>query len=111
MIPTSLRNSRAKADHTIDLVAERVRKLGGTTVSSIGHITRLQRTTDNDANGLAAQDMLAELIDDNRRLVGNLRDAHNLCDEHRDVATASLIENWINEAEGRVWFLAETVQQ
>nr|WP_178130296.1 DNA starvation/stationary phase protection protein [Reyranella sp. CPCC 100927] len=94
---------------TIDPVAERVRKLGGTTLRSVGHIARLQRAADNDAEDIAAADMLSELRDDNRRLAINLREAHDLCDEHHDIATASLIENWVDEAEGRIWFLAEAV--
>jgi starvation-inducible DNA-binding protein len=95
---------------TIDPVAERVRKLGGTTVRSIGHIARLQRTSDNDVGGLVAPDMLMDALDDNQKLIANLRSAHALCDEYNDIATASLIENWVDEAEGRVWFLAETVR-
>jgi starvation-inducible DNA-binding protein len=95
---------------TIDPVAERVRKLGGTTVRSIGHIARLQRTSDNDVDGLAAPDMLMDALGDNQKLIANLRSAHLLCDEYNDIATASLIENWVDEAEGRVWFLAETVR-
>ena len=95
---------------TIDPVAERVRKLGGTTVRSIGHIARLQRTPDNDVGGLAAPDMLTDALGDNQRLIANLHSAHALCDEYSDIATASLIENWVDEAEGRVWFLAEIVR-
>ncbi len=94
---------------TIDPVAERVRKLGGMTLRSVGHIARLQRAADNDAEDIAAADMLSELRDDNRRLAVYLREAHDLCDEHHDIATASLIENWVDEAEGRIWFLAEAV--
>jgi len=90
-----------------DIVAERVRKVGGLTLRSIGQIARLQRVLDNDADFVAPQDMLAELRADNLDLVARLRAAHALCDEHRDVATASLIENWIDEAEGRAWFLFE----
>ena len=88
-------------------IAERVRKIGGTTLRSIGHISRLQRVLDNDADFVTPLDMLAELRDDNRQLVANLRETHGLCDEHGDVATASLIENWIDEAERRTWFLFE----
>jgi starvation-inducible DNA-binding protein len=95
---------------TIDPVAERVRKLGGTTVRSIGHIARLQRNKDNDADGLLAPDMLKDVLEDNQRLIANLHGAHALCDQYNDIATASLIENWVDEAEGRVWFLAETVR-
>ena len=93
-----------------DPIAERVRKIGGTTLRSIGHIARLQRAPDNDNEGVAAQDMLAELLADNQRLLENLRSAHSVCDEHRDIASASLIENWVDEAERRIWFLAETVK-
>src|SRR5260370_27473089 len=91
-----------------DPIAERVRKIGGTTLRSIGQIARLQRASDNDNGGVGAQDMLAELLADNQRLVENLRHAHSLCDEYRDIASASLIENWVDETEQRVWFLAET---
>lgn len=90
-----------------DPLAERVRKLGGTTLRSIGHVAKLQRVLDNDAGYVDPQDMLAELRDDNGALAGNLRTAHDLCDEHRDVATASLLETYIDEAERRRWFLFE----
>jgi starvation-inducible DNA-binding protein len=90
-----------------DPIAERVRKLGGTTLRSIGQIARLQRAPDNDSEGVAAQDMLAELLADNRGLLHGLRSAHALCDEYSDIASASLIETWVDEAEGRIWFLAE----
>jgi starvation-inducible DNA-binding protein len=96
--------------NTTDAIAERVRKLGATTLRSIGHISRLQRVTDNDANCVSAQEMLSELLDDNAQLATRMRDAHALCDEHGDVATASLLEVWIDEAEGRVWFLREIGQ-
>ena len=92
---------------TTDDIAERVRKIGGTTLRSIGQIGRLQRVLDNDADYVTPHDMLAELRDDNKQLVSNLRETHGLCDEQGDVATASLIENWIDEAERRVWFLFE----
>ncbi|MGO4336176.1 Dps family protein [Labrys sp. KB_33_2] len=91
-----------------DEIAERVRKIGDTTLRSAGHIGRLQRLSDNDADFVTPGDMLAELLDDNKRLIGFLRETHDLCDEHRDVATASLIENWISETERRTWFLFET---
>jgi starvation-inducible DNA-binding protein len=84
-----------------------VRKIGGTTLRSIGHISRLQRLSDNDADFVTPEDMLAELRDDNERLTGFLRETHGLCDEHNDVASASLIENWIDETERRTWFLYE----
>ncbi len=91
-----------------DDIAERVRKIGGTTLRSIGHISRLQRILDNDADYVTPLDMLAELREDNKQLVAYMRETHALCDEHEDVATASLLENWIDEAERRVWFLYET---
>src|SRR3954467_9293062 len=91
-----------------DPIAERVRKLGGLTVHSIGHIARLQRVLDNDAEFVEPSDMLAELRDDNKGLAASLREAHNVCEEHRDLATASLIEAWIDETERRTWFLFES---
>ena len=91
-----------------DPAAERIRKLGGSTLRSIGHIARTQRVLDNDAEYVEPQDMLAELIEDNRALSAALREVHGLCDQHGDIATASLIETWIDEAEGRVWFLFES---
>jgi starvation-inducible DNA-binding protein len=90
-----------------DAIAERVRKIGGTTLRSIGQIGRQQRILDNDADFVAPDDMLAELRDDNKQLTASLRETHGLCDEHGDVASASLIENWIDEAERRTWFLFE----
>ena len=93
-----------------DTVAERVRKLGGTTLHSIGHIARLQRIPDNDADFVSPQDMLAELRDDNLQLTAHMRATHELCDQNGDVATASLLENWIDEAERRVWFLFESTR-
>jgi starvation-inducible DNA-binding protein len=93
-----------------DPVAERVRKLGGQTLHSIGQIGRLQRVLDNDADYVTPMDMLAELRNDNRQLVTSLREVHGLCDEHADVATASLIEVWIDEAERRTWFLFEATR-
>lgn len=95
---------------TADPVAERVRKLGGTTLRSIGHIARLQRVTDNDADYVTPLDMLAELREDNARLAERMRETHGLCDEHLDVATASLLEVWIDEAEKRAWFLFEATR-
>jgi starvation-inducible DNA-binding protein len=91
-----------------DDIAERVRKIGGTTIHSIGHIHRLQRIPDNDADYVTPLDMLAELQEDNRRLTASMRATHGTCDEHGDVATASLLEVWIDEAERRTWFLYET---
>ena len=95
---------------TTDAIAERARKLGGTTLRSTGHICRLQRILDNDADFVTPLDMLAELRDDNKQLVANLRETHGLCDEHGDVASASLLENWIDEAERRAWFLFEATR-
>ena len=92
---------------TTDAIAERVRKIGGTTLRSIGQIGRLQRVLDNEADYVTAQDMLAELRTDNMELAARMRETHALCDEHGDVASASLLEVWIDEAEGRVWFLFE----
>ncbi len=94
-----------------DPLAERVRKLGGTTLRSIGQIAAKQRLLDNEAEFVQPQDMLAELRDDNGTLADLMREAHALCDEYRDVATASLLENWIDEAEGRRWFLFETARK
>ena len=90
-----------------DPLAERVRKLGRPTLRSIGQVASLQRVTDSETDALSAREMLAELIEDNSAVTARLRDAHALCDEHGDVATASLIENWVDEAEHRVWFLTE----
>jgi starvation-inducible DNA-binding protein len=92
---------------TTDVLAERVRKLGGTTLRSIGDITRHQRLSDNDAAYVDPQDMLAELREDNQRVITALRETHDLCDEHNDVATASFLETFIDDAERRVWFLYE----
>ena len=90
-----------------DVLAERVRKIGGTTIRSIGHIARQQRIADNDAAFVTPLDMLAELRDDNQRFMASMREAHDLCDEHNDVATTSLLENYIDDAEKRSWFLFE----
>jgi len=90
-----------------DPIAERIRKIGGLTLRSIGHISRIQRVLDNDAEYVEPLDMIAELADDNKTLAARLRETHNVCDEHRDVATASLIEVWIDETERRTWFLSE----
>lgn len=93
-----------------DAVAERARKIGGTTIRSIGHISRAQRLLDNDADFVTPDDMLAELREDNLALVSFLKETHGLCDEHGDIATASLIENWVDEAERRAWFLFESTR-
>jgi starvation-inducible DNA-binding protein len=92
----------------MDPIAERVRKIGGSTIKSIGHIARLQRVLDNDADYVDPEDMLAELCEGNKTLTARLREAHNACDEYRDFATNSLIENWIDETERRTWFLFES---
>ena len=93
-----------------DPLAERARKIGGTTLHSIGEIARRQRIADNDADYVDPQDMLAELADDNLQCVAGMRSLHATCDEHNDVATASLLENWIDEGERRVWFLFEATR-
>jgi starvation-inducible DNA-binding protein len=93
-----------------DDIAERVRKIGGRTLHSVGQISRSQRILDNDADYVTPLNMLAELRDDNKQLTANMRETHDLCDEHRDVATASLLENWIDEAERRTWFLFEATR-
>jgi starvation-inducible DNA-binding protein len=93
---------------TTDALAERVRKIGATTLHSIGHIARLQRVLDNDAEYVTPLDMLAELREDNSQLAARMKEANDLCDEDGDVATASLLEAWIDEAETRVWYLFET---
>jgi len=90
-----------------DVIAERVRKVGGNTLRSIGDIARHQRIADNDAPYVSPDDMLAELRDDNQRFVSGMREAHDVCEEHNDVATASLLENYIDETEKRIWFLYE----
>ena len=90
-----------------DPIAERVRKTGGLTLRSIGHVARMQRVLDNDADYVEPKEMLAELREDNKDLAARLREAHGTCDEHRDIASASLIEVWIDETERRTWFLFE----
>ena len=94
-----------------DDIAERVRKIGGTTLRSIGHISRLQRIKDNDADFVTPDDMLAELRDNNMELLGSLRSTHELASEGNDSATTSVIENWIDETERRIWFLFETTRR
>jgi starvation-inducible DNA-binding protein len=91
-----------------DDIAERVRKLGGTTIRSIGHIARLKHVTDNDAGYVEPQDMLGELREDNQAMVSRMIEIHDLCGDTNDVATASVLENWIDETQRRVWFLFET---
>ncbi|GGJ04662.1 Dps family protein [Neoroseomonas lacus] len=95
---------------TTDALAERARKVGGTTLRSIGHIARLQRLSDNDADYVTPEGMLAELAEDNRRMVGFLRAAHAVCEAHNDAASTSLLEVWIDEAERRAWFLFESTR-
>jgi starvation-inducible DNA-binding protein len=91
-----------------DPIAERVRKLGGLTIRSIGEIARMQRVSDNDAEYVEPSGMLAELREDNKTLAASLREAHEVCEEHRDIATASLLEVWVDETERRAWFLFES---
>ena len=93
-----------------DTIAERARKIGGTTIHSIGDIARYQRVKDNNKDEVGALDMIAELRDDNQQLTRSMRATHEVCDRHNDVATTSLIEVWIDESERRTWFLAEIVQ-
>jgi len=95
----------------VDPIAERIRKLGGATLRSIGHIARLQRIDDNDAEYVEPEDMLAELREDNKTLAARLREAHSVCDDRHDIATASLIEEWIDETERRTWFLFEATRR
>ena len=93
-----------------DDIAERARKIGGTTIRSVGHIARVKRIADNDAEYVTAKSMLSELWEDNKSLILSMRSAHNLCGEAGDVATASLLENWIDETQRRAWFLFETAR-
>jgi len=94
-----------------DVIAERSRKIGGTTIRSIGDIARHQRLKDNDQEFVAPNDMLKELCADNQALTRSLRAKHKVCEQHNDVATASLIESWIDETERRTWFLSETIRE
>jgi starvation-inducible DNA-binding protein len=94
-----------------DDIAERARKIGGTTIRSIGQISKLKRVLDNDADFVTPLDMLAELRDDNKQLTAHMRELHGLTDEHGDVATTSLLENWIDETERRTWFLFEATRK
>jgi starvation-inducible DNA-binding protein len=94
-----------------DPMAERVRKLGGTTLRSIGHIKQLQRVLDNDADYVTPEGMLAELRDDNLGFAARMRECHSVCDEVGDIATASLLENWVDETERRAWFLFEATRR
>ena len=103
--------SKAISSGSLDILAERARKVGGTTIRSIGHIAKLQRIKDNDKNYVAAIDMLLELMNDNKAQVHHMRAAHEVADKHEDVATASLLENFIDEAEKRCWFLFEASRE
>ncbi len=106
-----LLDEQATQIHDItDAMAERSRKIGGTTLRSIGHIAKLQRLRDNDAAFVTPRDMLAELREDNRQFAASMRELHGLCEEQQDVATASLLEVWIDEAERRTWFLYEATR-
>src|SRR3954452_5520603 len=96
---------------TTDAIAGRVRKIGGVTLRSIGHVGRLQRVLDNEAEYVTPLDMLAELRDDNEQLTAHMRETHGLCDESEDIAAASLLEVWIDEAERRTWFLFEAARR
>lgn len=95
---------------TTDTIAERVRKIGGVTVHSIGEISRISRLKDNDASYVDPKDMLSELREDNKALVLSIKAAHALCDEAGDVASASLLETWTDEAQRRIWFLFESTR-
>ena len=103
-----LDDQATQIDAMTDVIAERVRKLGASTIRSVGHVKRLQRVLDNDAEYVTPSDMLAELREDNMELLKHMRILHGICDEHGDVASASLLENWVDETEQRVWFLFET---
>lgn len=94
-----------------DKLAERVRKVGGITLHSIGQISHMQRISDNDADYVTPQDMISELLQDNRAFIASLRSAHDLCQEHRDIASAGMIEGWIQESESRAWYLFEISRQ
>src|ERR671924_470199 len=98
-------------ENSVDILAERVRRIGGTTIRSIGHIAKLQRIKDNDKSYVPAIDMLLELMNDNKAQIQHMRNAHELADEHEDVATASFLEVFIDEAEKRCWFLFEASRQ
>jgi starvation-inducible DNA-binding protein len=103
-----LDDQATQIDAMTDVIAERVRKLGASTIKSVGHVKRLQRVLDNDAEYVTPADMLAELRDDNKDLVARMRSVHDVAEEHNDVATTSLLEVWIDETERRLWFLFES---
>ena len=94
-----------------DEIAERARKIGGTTLRSVGDISRHQRLKDNEEESLTPREMMAEIYRDNQELTGFLRLTHEICEKYRDIATASLIENWVDQSERRTWFLAEVIQE
>ena len=96
---------------TIDPLAERVRKIGGNTIRSVGHIAQLQRVKDNDEDFVAPKDMLTDLLAENKKMAENMRKAHDVADQAEDVATASLLEVYIDETERRTWFLFETTRE
>lgn len=96
---------------TIDPLAERARKIGGNTIRSVAHIAQLQRVKDNDEDFVAPKDMLVDLLNENRKMAKNMRDTHKIADDAEDVATASLLENYIDETERRSWFLFETTRE
>jgi starvation-inducible DNA-binding protein len=102
-----LDDQATQIDAMTDVIAERVRKLGASTIRSVGHVARLQRVLDNDAEYVTPHNMLAELREDNKEMLKHMRVLHEVADEHGDIATASLIENWVDETEQRVWFLFE----
>ena len=106
-----LDDQATQIDAMTDVIAERVRKLGATTIKSVGHVKRLQRVLDNDAEYVTPADMLAELRDDNKEMLKHMRILHEVCDEHGDIATASLLEVWVDEAERRNWFLFEACRR
>jgi starvation-inducible DNA-binding protein len=110
-LPSVAGRPREQIFATTDAIAERVRKIGGTTIRSIAHIAKCQRVRDNDEDYVRPADMLEELRKDNESLVASMRETHALCDETGDLAGASLLENWIDEGERRVWFLFETTRQ
>ncbi|MBB4080103.1 starvation-inducible DNA-binding protein [Lewinella aquimaris] len=96
---------------TVDPLAERVRKLGGKTITSVGHVARLQNVTDNDNALIAPRDMLLDLMEENKKMAKNLREAHSVCDEADDIGGASLLEDYLNATERRTWFLFEATRE
>ncbi len=106
-----LDDQSAEIIQTVDPLAERVRKLGGTTITSIGHVAKLQNVTDNDDARVHPRDMLLDLVEENKKMTANLRKAHTVCDENEDVGGASLLEDYINATERRTWFLFEATRE